>query len=233
MSMTSMTQLVKRRPVAGHFGGLDGGLRKWWDHQQTAVTDINIESGNAAQNLFCLGWSRCIVTFLLVNKACKLWYHLERVRKERLKSSFYESNLNGFPVWQGLCFIFMFLTTWCGWFHMSNRPQSPSSWGESPRWLVGGGDGGLVLEAPRPGVCGEGLCSASAGDRILQAAHICSNTEYWNNAEQLHETEYCGNTECTLVQSGTSAFPWILLQQPSCLSYTFICLRVFVYLSWW
>ena len=41
--------------------------------------------------------------------------------------------------------------------------------------VVGGGDGGLVVEAPRPGVCGEGLCSASAWDRILQ--HILQ--QHW------------------------------------------------------
>ena len=79
--------------------------------------------------------------------------------------------------------------------------------------MVGGGDGGVVLEAPRPGVCGEGLCSASAGDRILQAAHTYAatlNTEtmlskcmrpntaailnvLYYNQEQVHSPEYCFN----------------------------------------
>ena len=161
MSMTSMTQLVKRRPVAGHFGGLDGGLRKWWDHQQTAVTDLHIECCPKS----VLSRMISVYCYFSSYKACKLWYHLERVRKERLKSSFYESNLKGFPVWQGLCLIFVFLTTWCGWFH-SNRPQLPSSWGESPRWLV------VVMVA---------WCWRHQGQACV--VKVC--------AQRVQETEYC------------------------------------------
>ena len=47
-------------------------------------------------------------------------------------------------------------------------------------WWPDGGDGGLVLvlvvEAPRPGVCGEGLRSASAWGRILQQHRYAAAT---------------------------------------------------------
>ena len=92
-----------------------------------------------------------------------------------MKSSFYESNLKGFPVWQGLCFIFMLLDHLV-WVISHEQQATIAIIMRRITKVVGGGDGGLVLEAPRPGVCGEGLCSARAGDRILQAAHTYAAT---------------------------------------------------------
>ena len=124
-----------------------------------------ISTLNAAQNLFCLGWSRCIVTFLLTKHAnCDII--LRGSGKNVWKVASMKATLKVFQSGKGCVSSSCFLTTWCGWFHMSNRPQSPSSWGESPRWLV------VVMVA---------WCWRHQGQACV--AKVC--------AQRVQETEYC------------------------------------------
>ena len=124
-----------------------------------------ISTLNAAQNLFCLGWSRCIVTFLLTKHAnCDII--LRGSGKNVWKVASMKATLKVFQSGKGCVSSSCFLTTWCGWFHMSNRPQSPSSWGESPRWLV------VVMVA---------WCWRHQGQACV--VKVC--------AQRVQETEYC------------------------------------------